>query len=59
MNKFKLKKASRKLTKLKHTVNFLSHSPDSKITRAILAASLDGVIRPNAIAVLNVHYTQQ
>ena len=39
---------------VKHTVKFLSHSPDSKITRAILAASPDGVIRAIANAALNV-----
>ena len=54
MSKSNSEKARRELKKVKHTVKLLSHSPDSKITRAILAASPDGVIRAIANAALNV-----
>ena len=54
MSQSKLKKARREFKKIKHNVKFLFHSPDSKITREILAASLDGVIRAIVNAALNV-----
>ena len=54
MSQSKSKKARRELKKVKHIVKFHSHSPDSKITREILAASPDGVIRAIANVALNV-----
>ena len=54
MSQSKSKKARRELKKVKHTGKFLFRSPYSKITRAILAASPDGVICAIANAALNV-----
>ena len=54
MSKSKSKKVRNELNKEKHTVKFLSHSPDSKIKGTILAANLDGVIRAITNAALSV-----
>ena len=54
MSKSKSKKVRRELKKVKHTVKFLSHGPDSKIVRAILASSSDALIKAISNAALNV-----
>ena len=50
----KIEKFRRELTKVKHIIKFLSHLPESKITRAILASSPEGVIRAVSNAALNL-----
>ena len=54
MPKSKSKKVRRELKKVKHTVKFLSHGPENKIVRAILASSSDAVIKAISNAALNV-----
>ena len=54
MPKSKSKKVRRELKKAKHTIKFLSHSPENRITRAILASAPDALIRAISNAALNV-----
>jgi hypothetical protein len=54
MPKSKSKKIRRELKKVKHTLKFLSHGPENKIVRAILASSSDALIKALSNAALNV-----
>ena len=54
MPKSKSKNVRRELKQVKHTIKYLSHSPENKITRAILASSPDALIRAISNAALNV-----
>ena len=54
MPKSKSKKIRRELKKVKHTLKFLSHGPENKIVRAILASSSDALIKAISNAALNV-----
>jgi hypothetical protein len=54
MSKSKSKKVRRELKTVKHTVKYLSHGPENKIVRAILASSSDALIKAISNAALNV-----
>lgn len=54
MSKSKSKKVRRELKNVKHTIKYLSHGPENKIVRAILASSSDALIRALSNAALNV-----
>ena len=56
MSKSKSNKVRKELTKVKHIIKFLSHSPANKITKAILGDSPDGVIRAIVNEDLNLQH---